>query len=309
MAAAPHSRAYPVLLIGAIALFLALPGCGHKNLVVSSGQDLVVMDDEGGNVMTIRSDAHSNSTPSWSPSGNQLAFSDVVTVNGCCNHLDIFITSSSGTGRSNLTTNCPVGPVGDCNEFNSDWHSNGIVFELEAMSTDLVGPGEIFVMDANGSNKTNLTDHVADDVEPAWSPDGDQIAFSSDRSGNYEIYVMDFPGGGNVRQVTNNAAEDRSPSWGRATVNGQAGEWIAFVSDRDGDREIFMIQPDGSGLRQETDNTADDWSPSWDQESIQTFVFLSDRSGSDEVYLGLVGGAVKQLTSSGVDKHTVDYGQ
>ena len=46
----------------------------------------------------------------------------------------------------------------------------------------------------------------------AWSPDGWQIAFYSDRDGNSEIYVMDIDGT-NQRRLTNNTAEDRSPAW------------------------------------------------------------------------------------------------
>jgi Tol biopolymer transport system component len=69
------------------------------------------------------------------------------------------------------------------------------------------GNDEIYVMDANGSNQTRLTNNNVADVYPVWSPDGTKIAFNSDRDGNWEIYVMDANGNNSAR-LTNNNAED-----------------------------------------------------------------------------------------------------
>ena len=64
-----------------------------------------------------------------------------------------------------------------------------------SFSSDRDGNREIYVMDAAGTNQTNLTNSAAQDYEPAWSPDGSKIAFRSDRDGNGEIYVMDAADG------------------------------------------------------------------------------------------------------------------
>ena len=54
-------------------------------------------------------------------------------------------------------------------------------------------------MNPDGSGQTNLTNNTAGDFDPAWSADGTKIAFSSDRDGNREIYVMNADGSGQTR--------------------------------------------------------------------------------------------------------------
>ena len=68
---------------------------------------------------------------------------------------------------------------------------------------------EIYVMNADGSDETRLTNNGR---LPSWSPDGSQIAFSSDRDDNFELYVMNADGTGQTR-LTDNPAFDASPSW------------------------------------------------------------------------------------------------
>src|SRR2546422_4922277 len=74
------------------------------------------------------------------------------------------------------------------------------------------GNYEIYVMNADGSAQTNLTNNAADDYAPAWSPDGLKIAFVSVRDGNQEIYVINADGSAPTN-LTNNAASDYLPRW------------------------------------------------------------------------------------------------
>ena len=73
---------------------------------------------------------------------------------------------------------------------------------------------EIYVMDADGGNQRRLTENRQYDWSPSWSPDGERIAFMSERDGdgNSEIYVMDADGG-NQKNLTNNRNDDIIPAW------------------------------------------------------------------------------------------------
>jgi Tol biopolymer transport system component len=120
---------------------------------------------------------------------------------------------------------------------------------------------EIYVMDADGSEQTQLTDNDVSDSSPSWSPDGEKIAFASERDGG-GIYVMNADGS-DVTRLTdsaNNDEDDLFPSWS------PDGEKIIFAStrDEDGNYEIYtMNADDGSDVTRLTDPNADyselDW--------------------------------------------------
>ena len=67
-------------------------------------------------------------------------------------------------------------------------------------------------LNPDGANLRRLTRNKAEDWFPAWSPDGKRIAFSSNREGNHEIYVMNADGS-DQKRLTNNNAEDWGPVW------------------------------------------------------------------------------------------------
>ena len=68
------------------------------------------------------------------------------------------------------------------------------------------------MMDADGKNQRRLTKNRHADLSPSWSPDGERIAFASDRNGNFKIYVMDADGK-NRRNFIKNRQDGLSPAW------------------------------------------------------------------------------------------------
>ena len=85
------------------------------------------------------------------------------------------------------------------------------------------------------------------DRAPAWSPDGTRIAFSSERDGNSDIYVMN-PDGSNKVRLTEHAAIDTDPAWS------PAGTRIAFTSNRESFPAIWVMNADGTGATRLTSN-------------------------------------------------------
>ena len=94
-------------------------------------------------------------------------------------------------------------------------------------------------MDRDGSNPRNLSRHPDTIYEHSWAPDGHQIAFYSDRTGRFEIFLMPAAGG-EPRQITNASYDNAFPVWS------PDGRGIVFSSTRDGDWEIYRMEADGA---------------------------------------------------------------
>ena len=84
--------------------------------------------------------------------------------------------------------------------------------QVIAFASDRDRNFEIYVMRADGSHQTRLTDNLAEDVNSDWSPKGKRIALTSNRDGNPEIYVMNANGSSQTN-LTNNPAFDADPAW------------------------------------------------------------------------------------------------
>ena len=137
---------------------------------------------------------------------------------------------------------------------------------------------EIYVMEDDGGNPQNLTNHHANDRSPSWSLDGRRIAFSTDRDGNFEIYVMNA-NGTSPRNLTSHKASDGSPAWS------PDGRKIAFQSDRGGRFDIYAMDQDGGNLQNLTKLSAtEDRSPAWSRDG-KRIVFESQRDKDWEIYV------------------------
>jgi TolB protein len=138
------------------------------------------------------------------------------------------------------------------------------------------GNADIFSADIGGEAIVNLTDDPAPDRSPAWSPDGQQIAFASRRGDNWDVYRMRADGG-DLQRLTDDPAYDGEPAWS------PDGTRIAFSSSRDGDLNIYLLELSSGTLRRVTDDPAADYQPTWAPDSHQ-LAFTSWRDGNQEIY-------------------------
>lgn len=129
----------------------------------------------------------------------------------------------------------------------------------------------IWVMNRDGSELTQLVEGL----DPAFSPDGEQIAFSSMLGGSYDVWIINTDGS-HLVQISSDEADEIEPTWS------PDGKFLSFSSDLSGNWDIWVIGSDGTTPVQMTTNTGDDSSPTW---SVDNFIYFeSDRSGNYDVW-------------------------
>jgi Tol biopolymer transport system component len=154
--------------------------------------------------------------PDWSPDGGRFAFGrDPIFVfdPDFCEWGDgsneVWTMSTDGSDQTRLAPE-----VNAYGYPTFSWSPDGRKVAFDAFPPVNAAKGEIYVMDADGSNVVNLTNDPAVDIMPAWSPDGRKIAFTSSRAadGNHDIYTMNSDGS-DVTRVTSNTGGDVAASW------------------------------------------------------------------------------------------------
>ena len=186
-----------------------------------------------------------NSTPAWSPDGAQVIFSSSMLGNP-----ELFLTDVNGGRPKRLTfsNGANISPMWNLKT------GQTIVFV-----SDRGGYPQLYLMNSDGTSTTKLDmPDMGYVVDPAWSPNGQLLAFSWRRpSGNYDIYVMDAASQQLV-ELTRDQGRNERPSWA------PDGRHIVFESTRTGTRQIWTMLADGSQPHQLTatgHNESPNWSP------------------------------------------------
>ncbi len=184
----------------------------------------------------------------------------------------------------------------------SEWSPDGTKL---AFSSTRDGNYDIYILEVEAAPQNEgdrqpqrLTDHEGDDMLPTWSPDGTQIAFSSDRDGDWDIYLMDLPngtdsGGANIRQLTENTITDSKPSWS------PDGSKIAFDSGVGYNRDVYVMDINGADqtLVVEAEGGWPDWSPDGTQ-----IAYFGRGSGNPEIYVVNTDGSHQaRMTFNNID--------
>jgi Tol biopolymer transport system component len=222
--------------------------------------EIYAMHDDGSNVTRLTDDDADDFDPSWSPDGEKIAFASFR--DGLDNEEIYVMNADDGSNVTRLTDE-------DALDREPSWSPDGekIAFvsnrdSIDDSENEEIDNNAIYSMNADdGSNVTRLTDDDAFYTHPGWSPDGEKIAFVSNRDGSgNEIYSMNADDGSNVTRLTDDDANHLYPGWS------PDGEKIALSSNRvSGENyEIYVMNADdGSNVTRLTDDDADDREPEW----------------------------------------------
>lgn len=208
---------------------------GATGSIGSKGRDVVTLDPATG-VAELRHDAPTNvQNPDLSPDGETLIYARKGGGLG----YQIFAVGPDGVERQLTTSGGSA----------ASWSPDGTLIVFQSPGRN--GTVDIYVMNADGSDLRLVADTGGNDVNPDWSPRGDEIAFLSGIGDDPEsgIYVVSLADG-SLRQLTSAADGDgdRAPAWSTD------GEWIAFIRMEDApgrnleadDSDIWLVRPDGS---------------------------------------------------------------
>ena len=238
------------------------------------------------------------SSPAAEPTPSRIAFVAGVykpSPSGSFLETELYVMNADGSGKRRLVRS-PSGRA-----LSPLWSPDGRKLAFEKTLGPSVGQcavcnDEIFVMNADGSGQRNLTSNVGYDGVPAWSPDGQTIAFASarDKSSVPTLAVMNADGSGR-RSVLQDEAGAWAPAW--SPDGGRiAFERVVGGVGNDRDVEVFVVNDDGSGLLNLTRTPGADHSATWSPDG-RRIAFVSYRDGHPAIYvMNADGTAQRKLT-------------
>lgn len=248
----------------------------------TKGKEIYIMDWDGNNLQRVTSHNSIALSPNWAPDARKIVYTAYLKrgPRGMRNpDLLMFDLLSGQRWLVSYRVGLNSGGV---------FHPNGKSIYLTISES---GNSDIYRIDLDGKVMQKMTNgpRGALNVEPALSPDGSKLAFSSDRSGKPMIWVMSTDGS-NAQRLTYAGVYNSSPSWS------PDGKKIAFAGFEKDHYDIFIMDINGSNLQRLTSarkNTGK-WSSNEDpvfSPDGRHIMFTSDRSGKNQVYIINVDGS------------------
>lgn len=168
----------------------------------------------------------------------------------------------------------------------------GIATSQYCFSGGATGKKEIYIVDYDGANMKQLTQHNSISILPTFSPDGSKIAYVSFKDRYQFLYCFELATGKSTA-LSKEVGMNSAPAWA------PDGRRLAMVLSKDANSEIYLVNADGTNKKRLTNDPATDTSPCFSPDG-NNIAFVSDRGGSPQIYvMDTNGGGVRRLSLQG----------
>ena len=239
--------------------------------------DIFIADIYGGNMTHLTKNQWLDFNPAISGDGKKLAFISDRDGNREIYTVDLIwmdgYTQWEGRNLTNIT-----------NSSENDWSpkfspvTDKIVYTTYIPSDDNY---DVIIMNSDGSEKKNITNTTWYEKYPQFSQDGSFIIFQAWRRGKMEIFFSNLLDENNINLTQNTQSHDIISHGNAISPDGQK---IVFTSERDGNRNIYLMNTDGTNQTRLTSHAAHDYEPVFSPDGL-SIIFTSERDGNREIYI------------------------